>query len=93
MDQRQDNPDLRPLTVAHGKKLFAKSTSIAEQVDQLKPLLSLLQPEESGDQDPVQQITALLENLTAHVTHQTTQIQLLGVKIDALFDVLSASEP
>lgn len=92
MEQSQDSPDHRPLTVGHGKKLFAKSTSISEQIDQLKPLLALLQPEEAFDQEPVHQITLLLENLVLRSQHQMDELQTIHSKLDALLEVLSVNE-
>lgn len=82
------------MTIGHGRKLFAKSAAIVEQIDQLKPRLALLQtPEEISDEDPINHITRLMENLVAYSRFQSEELQVIGSKLDSLLEILSASEP
>ena len=69
------------------------STAIAEQIDQLKPLLTLLQtPQEDSDQNPINHITQLLDNLAAHAQFQSEELQIISSKLDSLLEILSVSE-
>lgn len=94
MVQTKDNTDLQPMTIGHGRKLFAKSAAIVEQIDQLKPLLTLLQnPQEVSDEDPINQITGLMEKLVTHSRFQSEELQVISSKLDSLLEILSAGEP
>ncbi|MDA9530041.1 hypothetical protein ACM42_16740 [Bradyrhizobium sp. CCBAU 25338] len=83
--QNERNQDQRPLTVAHGRKLFDQSKAIADQLDRLSPLLGLLEPEASNaDQDPISRTLKFLEALADHSQRQTDLLQEIDSKLEFL---------
>lgn len=73
------------LTVAHGRKIFDQSKQISEKIDQLAPLLALLdQPESEGEEDPIAQIVAFLETLANQSQEQTVLLENIDSKLDIL---------
>src|SRR5215469_12998228 len=87
------NPDLAPLTVAHGRKLFDQGKAVATLLDQLKPLLALTEEKEADpEHDPVFKIVELLTNISAAQQRQSQHQQILDRKLDFLIARLSAGE-
>jgi hypothetical protein len=91
-ESMKTNPDLAPLTVAHGRKLFDQTKGIAASLDQLQPLLALI--EEKGAEPTVDPIVQIVELLTTIVTAQQRQDQhqqILSKKLDFVIARLTAS--
>jgi hypothetical protein len=82
------NPELQPLTIGHGRKLFEKSKEISQQLGKLAPLLTLLEsPNQPEDQDPIGAVLKFIETLATLSEHQT----IVLAEIDAKLDILLAS--
>jgi|Deesub1362B_J571_1020462.scaffolds.fasta_scaffold47058_1 hypothetical protein len=87
------NPDLVPLTVAHGRKLFDQGKAIATVLDQLKPLLALTEDQQAEpENDPVLQIVELLTSISTAQQGQAQHQRILDRKLDFLIERLTASE-
>jgi hypothetical protein len=81
------------MTVGQGKKIYAKLNSLSKQIDQLQPLLALLQiPEVEADQDPIQFILQYLQNLLAQGQHQIGQLEMINSKLDPLLATFNIEE-
>lgn len=86
------NPELAPLTVGHGRKLFDQSKEIAVVLDQLKPLLALVEEREVEPQnDPVLQIVELLTSILTAQQKQDQHQKLLDRKLDFIIAHLTAA--
>jgi hypothetical protein len=80
---KKANPDLAPLTVAHGRKLFEQTKGIATLLDQMQPLLALI--EEKGaepENDPIAKMVELLTTIVTMQQRQDQHQQILGKKLD-----------
>lgn len=87
------NPDLAPLTVGHGRKLFDQRKAIATLVDQLTPLLALTEEREADpEHDPVLAIVELLTNISTAQQRQSQHQQILERKLDFLIAHWTAGE-
>jgi len=87
------SPDLAPLTVAHGRKLFDQGKAIATLLDQLKPLLALTEEREAEpEHDPVLKIVDLLTSISTAQQEQAQHQRILDRKLDFLIERLTASE-
>lgn len=87
------NPDLGPLTIGHGRRLFDQSKAISAQLKELTPLLGLLeQATPDADQDPILQIMRFLEALADHTQHQAALLQDIDGKLEYLLANSSINE-
>jgi hypothetical protein len=81
----KSNPDLQPLTVHHGRKLYDQSKEISQQLTSLAPLLALLdQSNPAEGHDPIESILSLLEALATMAQHQTATLAEIDAKLDIL---------
>ena len=81
----KSNPDLQPLTIHHGRKLYDQSKDISQQLTKLVPLLALLdQVNPAEDQDPIGNIMKFLESLATISHHQAAMLAEIDAKLDAL---------
>lgn len=88
------NPDLAPLTVGHGRRLFEQGKAITEQLTQLMPLIQLSGPDPAQvTSDPIDQIVALLTSITNAQELQAQRQELLDQKLDFLIARFAANEP
>jgi len=94
MDQvKKDLPDLRPMTVDQGEKIHAKLIFLSNQIEQLQPLLALLQaPEVAADQDPIAYILQHLQNLAVQGQRQMEELQTINSKLDLLHATFNIGE-
>jgi hypothetical protein len=89
---KKANPDLAPLTVAHGRKLFDQNKVIATSLDQLQPLLALMEEKDAEPTgDPIAKIIELLTNIVTTQQRQDQHQQILGKKLDFVIARLTAS--
>jgi len=81
----QKPSDSAPLTVAHGRKLYDLSKGNAELLQQLLPLLELLDPKEiDPEQDPLAQIISLLEGIAARQAETLAIVRSIDHKLDLI---------
>ncbi|RTL62431.1 MAG: hypothetical protein EKK42_31750 [Pseudonocardiaceae bacterium] len=93
VSSERPNPDLAPLTIAHGRKLFDQGKAIATLLDQLKPLLVLMEEQEAEpDNDPVLKIVELLTNISTAQQKQSQYQQIMDRKLDFLIAHLTTDE-
>lgn len=86
------NPDMEPMTIAHGRKLFEQSRGIAALLDQLRPLLTLIEEKDPGIADePIAKIVELLTCISTAQQKQD-QFQILDRKLDFIIVHLTAGE-
>jgi len=86
------NPDLAPLTVGHGRKLFDQNKEIATLLGQMQPLLGLI--EEKGaesEYDPIAQIVDLLTAIVTTQQRQDQHQQILGKNLDFVIARLTSA--
>jgi hypothetical protein len=89
---KKANPDLAPLTIGHGRKLFDQNKEIATLLGQMRPLLALI--EEKGAEpavDPIAQIVNLLTTIVTTQLRQDQHQQVLGKKLDFIIARLTAA--
>lgn len=90
MSQDQDKSQL--LTVKHGRLLHEQGKMISSKVDQLQPLLSLLDREPRDPaSDPIEAITTLLEQIVQNQLRHDRLLNSLGQKLDVLHAELCAN--
>ncbi len=88
------NPDLAPLTVGHGRKLFEQGKAITDQLTQLMPLIQFSTPDPAeANNDPIDQIVALLTSIATAQELQAQRQELLDQKLDFLIARFAANEP
>lgn len=87
------NPNLDPLTVGHGQKLYDQSKAIEASVEQLKPLLGLLDESQESEIDPITQIVELLTMISETQKMQAERQERLDHKLDFIIANLSDAEP
>ena len=90
-DERKHETRAGP-RAAHGRKLFDQNKGIAASLDQLQPLLALI--EEKGEEpegDPIAQILDLLTTLVTTQQRQDQHQQVLSRKLDFIIARLNAA--
>jgi|SRR5665213_3590576 len=91
-ESNKSNPDRAPLTVAHGRKLFDQTKGIAASLDQLQPLLALIEKKgEEPEGDPIAQILDLLTTIVTTQQRQDQHQQVLSRKLDFIIARLNAA--
>lgn len=78
------NSEHQPLTVAHGRRLYKQSLEISQQVAQLAPLLDLLNPHSSEEEDMIDLILKHFETLVNFLQHQGKTLADIDTKVSAL---------
>ena len=86
----QDGPML--MIVGHGKKIFAQNQKIQEQITELRKELATLYETPIG-QDPIEEITALLQALVVQSSQLRSEMQAINAKLDALLAERRSGEP
>lgn len=77
--------DLQALTIGHGRKLYSQSEEIKAQLNQLMPLLGLLEaPTGEEGADPILTIVKFLETLQAQCQQMTEALQKIDAKLTRL---------
>lgn len=90
----RSNLECEPLTIAHGKRLYEQAQKISEQIGQLTPLLSLLEPpDRPPEQDPIGHILRYLEALVTLAEHQTARIAEIDAKLNVLISTSNIELP
>ena len=87
------NPNLAPLTVGHGQKLYDQSKAIAATVEQLKPLLGLLEESQESEPNSITQIVELLTMISEMQKMQVEHQERLDHKLDFIIAYLSGDAP
>ncbi len=91
MSERKNRFDSdMPASVAHARELFEQTEKISAQLEQLMPLLALLQMTElKNDDDPIARIVQLLEEISAQQHSLTAVTQQCDQKLMYLVDLLT----
>jgi len=91
-ESKKANPDLEPLTVGHGRKLFDQNKTIATLLEQLRPLLVLIEEKNAEpEDDPIAKIVELLTTISMAQQRQDQHQQILGKKLDFVIGHLTAA--
>jgi hypothetical protein len=92
-ESKKANPDLEPLTVGHGRKLFDQNKTIATLLEQLRPLLVLIEEKDAEPEgDPIAKIVELLTTISMAQQRQDQRQQVLSRKLDFIIVRLNAAE-
>ena len=85
-------PDERPLTIAHGRRLFEQASAINHKMDALQPFFQLLEAAPSStEQDPIAVLVQLLEMISDTQARHDEAIFDMGRKLDAIIEMLAAA--
>ena len=91
---KKRDPDLAPMSVGHGRKIYDQSRTITALVEKLHPLLALIEEEEMApESDPISMIVRGLTEICKEQQAQREEQKSLHRKVDSIAARLGAAGP